>query len=374
MLANQYLKYLQSFIETCTWTHYPELFDEIESAIERSGTIYLLGSGTSGSTCDHLVNDLSKSFGSVLNDRFGLTVSIVSLTESMSSLTAYANDNQLENMFSDFLKNRAKNNDLLFVMSSSEPHFNVINAVKYCKEMGMNIVALTGEASGQLDSLCDVVLAIPIQNPNMVDDIHLFIAHCITSQLRETYKQPTVFLDRDGVINYNRIDHVKCIDEFVFVSDAIHSMRLLTEAGFAIVIITNQSCINKGLTDWGKVDEIHDYLYRTARKEGAIVSKIFVCPHKAEEECSCRKPKNRLIEDAISSLSIHREKSYLIGDHSTDITAGERSGLRTIFIKSGRGCLEGLQSSPTYLADNFHDAVQEILKYSVQPTLPAHPN
>lgn len=139
-------------------------------------------------------------------------------------------------------------------------------------------------------------------------------------------KRKAVFLDRDGVINKNRDDYVKSVDEFEIFQGVGESIKKLKENGFLVVIITNQSAINRGLTTIENIKEIHKILNNYLKEFEIEVDRIYICPHRPDENCSCRKPKTSLFIQAIKELKIDPEKSWVIGDRETDIQAGQKMG------------------------------------------------
>ena len=143
-------------------------------------------------------------------------------------------------------------------------------------------------------------------------------------------KKKAVFLDRDGVINENRIDYVKNTNElkiFDFVGSAITELKSM---GFLVVVVTNQSAINRGLTTEKLVNEIHDEIQKYLKNYETVIDRFYFCPHKPNEKCNCRKPKPGLLEKAILEIGIEPNKSWMIGDNDSDITAGIEVGCQTI--------------------------------------------
>jgi len=147
-------------------------------------------------------------------------------------------------------------------------------------------------------------------------------------------KSKAVFLDRDGVLNKKKDDYVKNIFEleiFPFISDSI---KKLQTAGFKIIVITNQSAINRGLTTHKEIQKIHLELEKFLKKDNVSIDGIYYCPHKPDEKCACRKPKPGLIHQAISDWNIDVNSSWFIGDSETDIEAGKSVGCKTLLVTS----------------------------------------
>jgi D-glycero-D-manno-heptose 1,7-bisphosphate phosphatase len=148
---------------------------------------------------------------------------------------------------------------------------------------------------------------------------------------------PTVFLDRDGVINENRDDHVKSWAEFRFLPGALDALQLLTRQRFRIFVITNQACVNRGLTKPGAVDAIHRRMAHAARVHGARINAVRYCPHRPDEACPCRKPRPGMLLDLARSYGVPLAEAYLVGDAASDIAAGRAVACRTVMVRTGRG-------------------------------------
>ena len=143
-----------------------------------------------------------------------------------------------------------------------------------------------------------------------------------------------IFLDRDGVINKNRDDYVKNVSELEIFSFISNPIKKLKELGFQIIVITNQSAVNRGLTSHENVKEIHDSINDFLKKNDTSIDYFYYCPHSPDENCLCRKPKPGLIFQAANELDIDLSSSWMIGDRDSDIIAGESVGCKTIKIKS----------------------------------------
>jgi len=155
-----------------------------------------------------------------------------------------------------------------------------------------------------------------------------------------------VFFDRDGVINKERKDYVKTTSELEIFPSIVKPIKKLKEAGFDIIVITNQSAINQGLTTHQKVFEIHSTIQDFLKKNGTQIDSFYYCPHKPNENCQCRKPKPGLILRAADELRLNLKSSWMIGDSDTDIQAAFAAGCKSLKINS---------------VYELHNAVQEIL-------------
>lgn len=162
-----------------------------------------------------------------------------------------------------------------------------------------------------------------------------------------------VFLDRDGVINENRSDHVKSWDEFVFIPGALEAIRRLRQAGWCIIVITNQAIINRGIVARATVNDINRRMVKAIVQNGGWVHGVFYCPHRPDENCDCRKPAPGLLLQAAGRLQLPLDKCYLVGDALTDIQAGSAVGCQCALVRTGRG-REQLDSADLAAYPPFH--------------------
>ena len=151
-----------------------------------------------------------------------------------------------------------------------------------------------------------------------------------------------VFLDRDGVINRKRDDYVKNINEFVMLQNVPRAIKLLNKKKFLVIIITNQSAVNRGLLTHYDLAKIHDLMKNELKKHGSFIDAIYYCPHRPDEKCKCRKPETELIEQAVREHSISIESSYFIGDSETDMLTAKKVGLAAIKIEENGNLLEAV--------------------------------
>jgi histidinol-phosphate phosphatase family protein len=159
-----------------------------------------------------------------------------------------------------------------------------------------------------------------------------------------------IFLDRDGVINKERSDYVKTVEELIIL-DVAAPIKKLKENDFLVVVVTNQSAINRGLTTHQNIEQIHSAIQEHLKKKGTQIDAFYYCPHRPDENCTCRKPKPGLLKKATSDLKIDLRSSWMIGDRDSDIEAAQSVGCKSVKITDSLG-LEGavqsiLNSHPT---------------------------
>jgi len=146
-----------------------------------------------------------------------------------------------------------------------------------------------------------------------------------------------VFVDRDGVICWNRDDYVKNWEEFVFLRGARKALSRLARLELPIIVVTNQSIINRGIVPVEVVEDIHTRMVRAVEAAGGRIDRVVYCPHRPDEGCACRKPKPGLLIAAAEEFGLDLSQSYLIGDAETDMQAGRAVGCRRYLVLTGRG-------------------------------------
>jgi D-glycero-D-manno-heptose 1,7-bisphosphate phosphatase len=146
-----------------------------------------------------------------------------------------------------------------------------------------------------------------------------------------------VVLDRDGVINENRVDHVKSWAEFRFLPGVPDAIARLTEAGIRVFVFTNQAIINRGMVPYEAVEQVNRAMVGALIEFGATVEAVVCCPHRPEEDCSCRKPRPGLLLGLARRFELDLSRTVVIGDALTDVEAGQAAGCETILVLTGRG-------------------------------------
>jgi len=184
----------------------------------------------------------------------------------------------------------------------------------------------------------------------------------------------TVFLDRDGVINVDSPDYIKSWAEFRFIPGSREAIARLIEYDIAVIVITNQSAVNRGMVSRKTLEQMHDRMCRAVVASGGKIADIFYCPHRPDENCSCRKPKPGLIRAAQRRHGIDLSGAVMVGDSAKDIRTGRAAGCgRTILVQTGNGKhagreLEAAGESPDHVAADLDRAVSWILEQENHPT------
>jgi len=146
-----------------------------------------------------------------------------------------------------------------------------------------------------------------------------------------------IFLDRDGVLCENRSTYVKVWQEFQWIPGARQALSIFERLDIPVVLVTNQSAINRGLTTLDAVVSLHDQMRQAIRDAGGRLDAVYICPHRPDEGCACRKPGVLLFRRAAAELEVDLTGSYLIGDDLSDLQAGWDLNLRVILVRTGLG-------------------------------------
>ncbi len=157
-------------------------------------------------------------------------------------------------------------------------------------------------------------------------------------------KRRAAFLDRDGTLITERRDLVRTPREVRLLPGSAAALRRLNAAGFAVVILTNQSAVARGLIDETTLWAIHDELRRRLRRQGARVDAIYYCPHhptagrgRYRRRCGCRKPRRGLLARAVRELNLTLRGSLVAGDDLRDLELARGSAARPVLVRTGKG-------------------------------------
>jgi len=177
------------------------------------------------------------------------------------------------------------------------------------------------------------------------------------------------FLDRDGVINRKppEGDYVTRWEEFHILPGVAEGIAQLKQAGFRVIVVTNQRCVAKGLLSVAELERMHERMCDLLVRGGAAIDGIYYCPHEMEPRCNCRKPAPGMLLEAAREHGIELPASWMIGDSDIDIEAGRYAGCKTALLLSasdtnggsGRSGINAMRAD--IVAASLHDAISEIL-------------
>lgn len=157
--------------------------------------------------------------------------------------------------------------------------------------------------------------------------------------------EKVIFLDRDGTMN-EEVHYLHKPEDFILLSGVAEAVRRFNEAGYQVVVITNQAGVARGYYTEAEVVRLHAYLNEVLAERGAHVDYFYYCPHHPEhgvgeykKNCLCRKPGIGMFQEAEKAFKngINKEDSYMIGDKLLDIEAGQRYGVKSILVSTGYG-------------------------------------
>lgn len=146
-----------------------------------------------------------------------------------------------------------------------------------------------------------------------------------------------VILDRDGVINQDSANFIKNPNEWIPIPGSLEAIALLNQSGYRVAIATNQSGVSRGLFDMATLNSIHDKMHRELASVGGRIDAVFYCPHSADDNCDCRKPKTGMIREIAKRFSVELDKVYAVGDALRDLQAFANAGCKTILVRTGKG-------------------------------------
>ena len=180
-----------------------------------------------------------------------------------------------------------------------------------------------------------------------------------------------VLLDRDGTINAER-HYLSDPEELELLPGVVAGLKRLRELGLGLVLITNQSAIGRGMFSVARLHEIHDRLRALLGDADLAVDAIYYCPHKPEDDCSCRKPQAGMVDRAVHDLGFDPREAFVIGDKRCDIDMGWRVGATTILVQTGYG-EDARGTTPDYTVDGLEEASAAISALQSHGVADAHP-
>ena len=146
-----------------------------------------------------------------------------------------------------------------------------------------------------------------------------------------------IILDRDGVINFDSAQFIKSPDEWKPIPGSLEAIARLCQADYRVVVATNQSGVGRGLFDMSMLNAIHDKMHKAVAQAGGRIDAIFYCPHTAEANCNCRKPKGGMIEEIAERYNMNLQGVPAIGDSLRDLESAAPLGVLPILVLTGKG-------------------------------------
>lgn len=146
-----------------------------------------------------------------------------------------------------------------------------------------------------------------------------------------------IVLDRDGVINHDSAQFIKSPDEWRPIEGSLEAIARLNQEGYRVVVATNQSGVGRGLFDMATLNAIHAKMHRMLAAAGGRIDAVFFCPHPADSECECRKPRAGMLREIEQRFRVSLAGVPAVGDSLRDLLAAAEVGARPILVRTGKG-------------------------------------
>jgi D-glycero-D-manno-heptose 1,7-bisphosphate phosphatase len=150
-------------------------------------------------------------------------------------------------------------------------------------------------------------------------------------------QQKLIVLDRDGVINHDSDAFIKTPDEWTAIPGSLEAIARLNQAGFRVIVATNQSGIGRGLFDIGALNAIHNKMHRALAQVGGRIDAVFFCPHSGDSQCECRKPRAGMLQEIGRRFGVELTGIPALGDSLRDLQAAEAVGAQPMLMLTGKG-------------------------------------
>lgn len=170
-----------------------------------------------------------------------------------------------------------------------------------------------------------------------------------------------VLIDRDGTLNVEK-HYLSDPAQLELYPGAGAAIRRLNQAGFGVVVITNQSGIARGYFDMATLERIHARLHELLAAEGAHVDGIYLCPHGPDDDCACRKPLPGMVTQAVAEHGFDPARAFMIGDKEVDVELGRAVGAGTFLVRTGHGAKAvAAGTGADHVVDDLAAAVEIII-------------
>jgi D-glycero-D-manno-heptose 1,7-bisphosphate phosphatase len=189
--------------------------------------------------------------------------------------------------------------------------------------------------------------------------------------LQNKHNQRIVFLDRDGVINRDSPEYIKSWREFEFLPRSLAALRLLNENLFQVLIITNQSAVNRRMISLRDLNHIHLKMNAAIKAAGGLIQDIFFCPHVPQDRCLCRKPKPGMLFSAQQKYRINLTAAYMVGDRAKDVECAKQAGCGCALLvqtasNEAERTLALKKIEPDFVAEDLFAAAEWIIAHRLR--------
>jgi len=367
-----YLQQLQSALASISEQQMTEFVKLVVAAHSRGNTVFVAGNGGSAATASHAVCDFGKGASVEGCER----IRVVGLADNTSLISAVGNDMGYDRVFAEQVEIMGRPGDVLVLLSASGNSPNVLCAAATAHARQMTVVGLTGFDGGRLAKVADLSIAIPHGNYGVVEDVHLVAMHMASQWVRRQLlaarpggAKKAAFLDRDGIINRAppQHRHVRSWKEFEFIPGCIDALRCVQQAGYVLIVATNQRGVATGELSEEDLRDIHARMCRRLEAEGVHIEDVLYCPHEAGA-CGCRKPQPGMLLQAERRHDIDLGASIMIGDSESDVLAGRSAGCRCILVSA-----EAAETAADVVAPSLEAVPRALQLLGAAPPEPPQP-
>ena len=303
--------------------------DIIRDSLKAGGQVIFMGNGGSSADAQHIAAEFS---GRYMMERPALPGVCLS---NIAPVTAIGNDYAYDLVFKRQIEAFCRKGDVVVGLSTSGNSKNVILAMERAKELCATTISYTGDG-GRMREIADHAVVIPSKETPRIQEAYLCANHIVCGIVeKELFGEKAVMVDRDDTLAPN-VPYCDDPDKFNVFPDVPAAVARLNDAGYRVIVVTNQSGIGRGYFDESVLKSIHDKMLSQIEAGGGYIDDIFYCPHKPDDGCSCRKPEIGLGLRAVSKYNIDVSRSFMVGDADIDMEFGKRMGLRTVRVGPDR--------------------------------------
>ncbi len=308
----------------------------LTSTFREGRKLVLFGNGGSAADAQHIAAEFS---GRYAMDRKALNA--IAFT-NLSAATAISNDYSYELVFERQVEASVRQGDAVIGISTSGNSKNVLLAIEKARSLGAITIALTGK-EGRLKDEVDVPVIVPSTRSPRIQEGYMAAAHVICGLVEKAmFGRPAVFVDRDDTLAKD-VPYCSRPSDLILLKGAGKAIKRLNDAGYLVIVITNQSGIGRGIFDEAMLGKIHKKLRSELAKSGGRLDAIYHCPHLPEAGCRCRKPDLGMIEQAMKDFDIDLLGSYVIGDSDNhDMELARRIGCPGVKVQGSFGLPEAV--------------------------------
>lgn len=307
-----------------------EIVDAIVASLRSGKTVFFFGNGGSAADAQHLAAELT---GKYSMDRPPLRAMAFT---NLSAITAIGNDYDFEDVFVRNVEGLVQGGDVVIGISTSGSSKNVIKALKKAKELGATTIAFTG-SGGTIGDMVDIALKIPSRRTPRIQEGYMVAGHIICGLVeKRMFARGAVFVDRDDTI-VKDVPYCSRPEDLVLFPGVGKAIKRLNDAGYLVIMVTNQSGVARGYFTEETLRKIHARLVEEVGKDGGRFDGIYYCPHHPDQGCRCRKPATGMIERAIEDFPIDLSRSFIIGDSEHDVELGRRLNIRSFKVEGPEG-------------------------------------